>query len=367
MQKFILRDKKKAVLFCSIFVFLCAAVIFMYNNFFLYKNPVVKITDVKVTDTTVSKDMFGNNETCTKQSITAVFRNTLRKGQTITFEKSYYESQAATDKFSKGDCLFVKVNSSDAVTVISFKRDYLITALLGILIFVLLLIGKKRGLLTLSSLIINIIITLITVKLYSHGASLFALSIVCVLIFVFSTIILINGRNMKSWISIVSTLISVFISCGIVIAVMLITKAEGVHLEQLNLVIKDVKIVFYLQIIIGNLGGIMDICVSLSSAVYEIFVSDPSVTVADAKKSAKIIGSDIMGTMSTTILFAYLAGSLPMIVLLLKNNFSFSYIYHNCINLEIIRALAGCIGMVIAIPVTTYISLRVLGKRGKAQ
>ena len=81
-------------------------------------------------------------------------------------------------------------------------------------------------------------------------------------------------------------------------------------------------------------------------------------------KSGMEIGKDIMGTMSNTLVFAYISGSIPMILLLLKNGYSTLNIINFNISLEIIRALTGSIGIVISIPVTLYISV-ILLRRNK--
>ena len=109
----------------------------------------------------------------------------------------------------------------------------------------------------------------------------------------------------------------------------------------------------------------MDIAVSMSSAISEVLCTNPGIGHKEITKSAKVIGSDIMGTMTSTILFAYIAGSFPIIILFMKNGYSPLYIYRNNLNLEIVRALTGCIGMVITIPIATFISVKMLRKKGE--
>ncbi|RIM55741.1 YibE/F family protein, partial [Staphylococcus arlettae] len=64
------------------------------------------------------------------------------------------------------------------------------------------------------------------------------------------------------------------------------------------------------------------------------------------------IGSDIMGTMTNILLFSYLAGGLPMLLLYLKNANTLTYSISMNWSLEIARAITGGIGIVLTIPIT---------------
>lgn len=65
-------------------------------------------------------------------------------------------------------------------------------------------------------------------------------------------------------------------------------------------------------------------------------------------KSAREIGQDIMGTMSNTLVFAYLSGSIPTILLLLRNGSPITYIININLSMEFMRALTGSIGIVLS-------------------
>lgn len=356
-------NKKTAIIFSALILLFFCLIFFTYYDCFLYNKPIVKVLNEKIVNSEASTDVFGKSETLYTQKITAQYKNGDNKGKTVDFERVYYHSQAIEGKIKTGDYLFVSDNINGKITVSCIKRDYLLTAGFCLFVIILLLVGRRKGSFTLISLILNVAVTLLTVFLFSKGLNIIILSSVAILFFIVATTVMINGRNVKSLVSIISTIISISLSCLIIFIVIFITKSKGVYFEQMELVINNVVEIFYIQLIIGNLGGIMDICVSMSSSINELYLTNPDITYNDVKKSAKTIGSDIMGTMATTILFAYLAGSLPMIVLLIKNGYTFTYIYENHLNIEIIRALTGCIGLVISIPISTYISIKLMRKK----
>ena len=60
----------------------------------------------------------------------------------------------------------------------------------------------------------------------------------------------------------------------------------------------------------------MDIAISISSSINEIYDKNPDIERKILIKSGMEIGKDIMGTMANTLVFAYISGSIPMILLL---------------------------------------------------
>ena len=62
----------------------------------------------------------------------------------------------------------------------------------------------------------------------------------------------------------------------------------------------------------------------ISSAISEIYEKNPNIENKVLIRSAMEIGKDIMGTMANTLVFAYLSGSIPIILLVLRNSFPIS-------------------------------------------
>lgn len=358
---------KKIIMPVILIVMSILTVIFAFNNSFIYNTTIIKVTDEKVIETSMPTDVFGFSEKIYTQEITAVIKNGNDKGKIVEFKNTYSTSQAIESKYKNGTQLFINYKSNGDLNVIGIKRDT--PLILSFLIFtiILILVGKKKGALTFASLLLNVAITLLVVLLYSKGVNLIALAILATIVFLFITLFLINGKNKKSIVAILSTIIGITVSCAITLILILLKDSHGVFYEQMELVTRDIKQIFYIQIIIGNLGGIMDIAVSMSSSISELLHTNPDITQKEITKSAKTIGSDIMGTMTSTILFAYIAGSFPMIILFMKNGYSPLYILKNNLNIEIVRALTGCIGMMLTIPVSTFLSVKLLrNKEGKS-
>ncbi len=360
---------KNILIAISLFIVFSLIVIFTYNNAFLYNETIAKVKSEKVLSEKNVTDVFGYTEKMCTQELDLVILNGKYKNQKYSIQNSYSVSQSLDNKYSKGDQLFVKVETLDSgqiknVLIIDLKRDAVIVFCFFTFIFVLYLISRKKSVFITISLILNIAICLLITFLYTKNINIVFLSIVASIFFIIFTLFFINGYNKKSMISVCSTVVGVALSCFITFAVINLMGEDTVFFEQMEFVLKDVKQLFYIQIIIGNVGGIMDIAVSMSSSINELIEINPNISRNDLMKSAKIIGGDIMGTMSATILFAYISGSFPMIILLFKNGYNLSYVLEYCLNIEIVRAITGCIGMVLTIPVATHLSIKFLRKKG---
>ncbi len=132
---------------------------------------------------------------------------------------------------------------------------------------------------------------------------------------------------------------------------------KGVHFEEMEFMLTSPMDVFYLELVIGTLGGIMDIAVSMASSIDELVGNSPNITRKQLIHSGMMIGNDTMGTMTNTLIFAYLSGSIPLLLLLVKNNIHIGFVLNVNISLEILRALVSSIGIVISIPITLAISI----------
>jgi uncharacterized membrane protein len=124
--------------------------------------------------------------------------------------------------------------------------------------------------------------------------------------------------------------------------------------ETLNL---DFKGILFASILLGTLGAVMDVCMSISSSITELKDNNPIMTVKQLFKSGMNIGKDVMGTMSNTLILAYAGTSMCMMLLFMVNNMILVDVVNmELISTEIVRAMAGTIGLIISIPITAIVA-----------
>ena len=118
------------------------------------------------------------------------------------------------------------------------------------------------------------------------------------------------------------------------------------------------------SVLIGTLGAVMDVAITISSGMYEILQRTPNLSISRWALAGRHIGQDIMGTMTNILLFSYLSGSLAMVLIYLKNANTFTYTISMNWSLEITRALTGGIGIVLTIPITIGLMVTIFKWKG---
>ncbi|WP_319202377.1 YibE/F family protein [uncultured Ilyobacter sp.] len=112
-------------------------------------------------------------------------------------------------------------------------------------------------------------------------------------------------------------------------------------------------------VILGSMGAVMDVAVSISSALDEIKQKNPHLHPMEIFKSGMNIGSDIIGTMVNTLILAYIGSSLFTVMLLVMQRTEYPVIRilnFEFMAVEILRSLCGSIGILVAVPLTSYLS-----------
>ena len=113
------------------------------------------------------------------------------------------------------------------------------------------------------------------------------------------------------------------------------------------------KGLLFAGIIIGTLGASMDMGMSIASAMHEVREANPKIKRGALIKAGMNIGRDVMSTMTNTLILAYAGGSLQMLLLYMAYDIPFlDIINRDVIASEVVRALAGSIGIIFTIPIT---------------
>jgi uncharacterized membrane protein len=113
--------------------------------------------------------------------------------------------------------------------------------------------------------------------------------------------------------------------------------------------------ILFSSIVIGALGANLDMSMSVATSMNELKESNPSISKNLLITSGFNIGRDMIGTMANTLILAYVGSSIVTLMVFLGHNVNFSYIISlQDISVEILRALAGSMGMILSVPLTVF-------------
>ncbi|MGP1612348.1 MAG: YibE/F family protein [Catonella sp.] len=335
----------------------------------------VKVLDIEYDDTNEKRNVSLEAD-IRYQHLKVEILDGNHKGETLTIRHTIERIMPGYYIFKAGDTLLVRATEDDGkietVKIQEKVRDTQVYLIVGLFVALLLIIGGLNGLKTLISLVIAVTMIFFGyIPLIIRGVNPILASLGISIPVVIITLIIISGKNIKTIVAIIGTSLGVIIS-GILAFVFgnfahltgladdsSISLAYIPHFRNL-----DYKGILFGTILIGAIGAIMDVAISIASALYEINYLDKNISKKNMIISGMNIGKDMMGSMSNTLILAYVGTTLHLIILFIVYKIRFVEIINlDSIATEIIRAMAGSIGLIITIPVTVVIGTAVYKKK----
>ncbi|MDH8677290.1 YibE/F family protein [Fusibacter bizertensis] len=241
-----------------------------------------------------------------------------------------------------------------------------ILIVLGVIFAVLLLIfGGTKGLQTLFSLILTIMaIFFVFIPAVLSGFNIYLWSMLICVFIVVMTLVVVSGINQKTMAAIIGCMSGIILSAVLVLVMDLFLKLTGVVDEaSVYLLLMnpdhpvDLKGVIFGAILIGAMGAVMDVSMSISSSLYEMKEKYAAHSFAQLFSSGMTIGKDIMGTMANTLVLAYIGSSLSTVLLLITYNPSLlDLMNREMVVIEILQAIIGSLGILMTLPLTAMVS-----------
>jgi len=270
--------------------------------------------------------------------------------------------------YQKGDAVIVQksegVDGSELYFISDFVRRDPIYALFLVFVVLALLIAKKRGFTSLLGMAVSflIIFTLILPQI-SKGTNPVLMAILGSLLIIPVTFFLSHGVSRKTTTAIAGTLVSLVVT-GILASVFVseanlsgFASEEAGFLQVATGGTINIKGLLLAGIIIGALGVLDDITIAQASLVYELKKTNKKLNFDKLYQQAMKVGQDHIASMVNTLILVYTGASLPLLLLFIDSPRPFSeVINYEIIAGEIIQMLVGSIGLIIAVPVTTFLA-----------
>ena len=240
-------------------------------------------------------------------------------------------------------------------------RDTKVYALIVLFSASLIIVGKKNGLKALITLGITVgLIFGIFLPCIIRGFNPILLALAVCSSATVITLLIISGNNKKTYTAIIGTIGGVIIAgifAFIAGKILMLTGLGNEDAQMLAFIPQHRRIdyqgLLFAGIMIGALGAVMDVAMSISSAMWEIISVSPDISKKQLIKSGMNIGRDIIGSMSNTLILAYVSTSIPVLLLFILFSNGFTEIINlELLASEVLRAVAGSIGLICTIPIT---------------
>lgn len=287
------------------------------------------------------------------------------KDQKQIIENGLYES-AQQIKYKVGD----KVVVSDG-QIVDYVRRPSLYLLAGLFVVSAIVIAGKWGINSILGMGYSFwVIFKFILPMILKGYNAVTVSIIGAMFIIPVTFGLSHGINRKTINAMVGTIVSMIIVGILSVVFVNISRLTGFAVEEAGFLqyqlggIINMKGILLAGIIISTLGVMDDITVSQSSIVEELRKANSKLSKKELFIRSMRVGKDHISSMVNTLVLVYAGASLPLLLLFVNNPHPFSEIInYEIIADEVVRTMVGSIGLILAVPITTFIACYGFGRK----
>ncbi|PJE68813.1 YibE/F family protein [Candidatus Shapirobacteria bacterium CG10_big_fil_rev_8_21_14_0_10_38_14] len=274
-------------------------------------------------------------------------------------------------KYKAGDGVLLSyshdLEGNEVFNVSDFVRRKYLLWLFLIFVILVIAIGRWQGMSSLLGLGISFLVIFIFIlPQIDAGHDPVIVAITASLLIIPSTFYLSHGVNKKTSIAIIGTLLALILTGFLAKFFIQAARLTGFASEEAGFlqVAKqgslNIRGLILAGIIIGALGILDDITVAQAAIVQQLKEANPKAHKKELFFRAMKVGRDHIASMVNTLVLVYAGAALPLLLLFINNPLPFlQVINYEIIAEEIIRTLVGSIGLITAVPLTTFLASRV--------
>lgn len=265
----------------------------------------------------------------------------------------------------EGSKVIICVDAPDGVepyyTVYNYDRTSALVLIFAVFILLMLLVGGKQGANAVLALAVSLLLIVrFTVPAIYRGGSPIAVGAITVFAATAVTLLLLHGATVRALLAAGVTLAGEGTACMLFAASSALLHVGGFQTDQAEglLVVAQntglhLKTLLFAATMIASLGAVMDVAVSLLSALWEL-KQQGTQDGGQLFRSGMNIGKDMIGTMSNTLVFAFAGNALATMLSLTAYGVQASQLLNsNYIALEIAQGLCGTGGVILTVPIAS--------------
>lgn len=360
---------KKVVRYLIYILLVCVFAIFVFKLNQTEKTELVVRTGQtfeKAEVTEILQDNLDSNGTRVgEQKVHVKMLTGARKGEELDVTSSSgYLFGAACTVGMKVVVMQSVAGETTIASVYSQDREWVIYIFALLYLLALCVIGGKQGIKGCLGLIFTFfcVIFVYLPLVYLRFSPFWAAVFICFLTTLI-TMYLIGGPTKKTCAATLGTLAGVVLAG---LSAWCFSKASGISgynvsdIETLMTLWNTNRIqvggLLFSGLLISCLGAVMDVAMSISSAIDEIYKQNTSLTRKELFKAGMRVGRDMMGTDSNTLILAFAGSSVSTLLLDYAYDLPYQQIINsNNIGIAIMQGLAGSFGIVLSVPLTVLI------------
>jgi uncharacterized membrane protein len=255
------------------------------------------------------------------------------------------------------------------------QRRPLLLWLTILFVVVVIALGRWRGATALIGLGASLVVLLVYVlPALVEGTSPVLVAVVGSAAIAYLALYLAHGLRLMTTVALLGTLAALALTVSLATLFTELAALTGFTSEEAILVLVgtqnlDLGGIVLAGMVLGALGALDDVTVTQASAVWELRLANPSMSRWELYRAGLRIGRDHVASTVNTLALAYAGAALPLLLLFVLANQSLGTVANSeIVSTEIIRTLVGSIGLVAAVPLTTWLAAEFVSRpRGRAR
>ena len=251
-------------------------------------------------------------------------------------------------------------------TVFEYNRQTPILIVIALFFIATILVGGKKGLQSLIGLIITILsIFLILFPALLKGAPTLPTTLgICIYVSLVSLVIL-SGVSKKTICAFLGTTMGMVLAFIFAMITQKLLRISGLRMADVEPLLQlrqtgtpiGLRGLLSASVIISSLGAVMDVAMSLSSALQEVHEANNKLNTKELFTSGMNIGRDMVGTMTNTLILAFLGSSLVLTLYIYSIGLSLNqFLSSSYLAVEIATGISSSIGVILSVPLTALIA-----------
>lgn len=311
-----------------------------------------------------------------QQTLTVEIRSGRYKGRTLENVYNYVGPVSSVPvKAGDGVALIVSTYQDGSLRASVYEYDRIPALVIVLLLFFLVtaLVGGKTGVKSLVSLALTVLVLFtVLIPLLLRGFPTLPTVFVAAAFIAVVTFVILGGLHRKSVCAMLGAVAGTVIALGFGLLAQAMARVNGLRIADVEALLQlrqtgtpiGLKGLLVGGVVISALGAVMDVAMSISSALEEVHAANPERGVRELFRSGMNIGRDMVGTMTNTLILAFLGAGFTLIIYLYSLGLQPFQLYPSAyVAIELISGVASSVGMILAIPLTAIISALLLKGR----
>lgn len=264
-------------------------------------------------------------------------------------------------------------DGSHTASVYEYNRTPFIYLILGLFLLVTVLVGGKTGVKSILGLALTVaMLLLVFLPLLMKGWQPIPTAFLLCSLVAIACFVILGGCSRKIACACMGTVAGMALAMLFGILAQKLLHIDGLRATDAEALLQlrqtgtpvHIRGLLVAGVIISALGAVMDVAMSVSSAIGELKAVNPELTARALWRSGMNIGRDMVGTMTNTLILAILGSSTVLILYLYSLDLSWHQLMSSSyIGIEIISSVSSAIGVILAVPLTALASALLYGKK----